>query len=118
MHWDGGNLKADVQLSYYWNNVNNGIRWLPDEQGLSRPLNIEVITARGVESDIALGFRHAQFSGVLKSGVYQVIAHMDKERYNGDSALKSNFVTLRNGSLNTIYISDIKHCSSCYPILM
>ncbi|MBU94700.1 MAG: hypothetical protein CL669_03805 [Balneola sp.] len=87
LHWDGGNLKADVQLSYYWNNVNNGIRWLPDEQGLSRPLNIEVITARGVESDIALGFHHAQFSGVLKSGVYQVIAHMDKERYNGDSAL-------------------------------
>lgn len=87
LRWDGGNIKADVQLSYYWNNVNNGIRWLPDEQGLSRPLNIEVITSRGVESDIALGFHHAQFSGVLKSGVYQVIAHMDKERYNGDSAL-------------------------------
>ena len=87
LRWDGGNIKADVQLSYYWNNVNNGIRWLPDEQGLSRPLNIEVITARGVESDIVLGFRHAHFSGVLKSGVYQVIAHMDKERYNGDSAL-------------------------------
>lgn len=87
LRWDGGNLSADVQLSYYWNNVNNGIRWLPDEQGLSRPLNIEVITSRGVESDIALGFHHAQFSGVLKSGVYQVIAHMDKERYNGDSAL-------------------------------
>lgn len=87
LRWDGGNLSADVQLSYYWNNVNNGIRWLPDEQGLSRPLNIEVITSRGVESDIALGFHHAQFSGVLKSGAYQVIAHMDKERYNGDSAL-------------------------------
>ena len=84
--WDGGQLRADVQLSYYWNTVNNGIRWLPDNQGLSRPLNIEAITSRGVESDIALAFQHAQFSGVIKSGIYQVIAYMDQERYSGDPA--------------------------------
>tara|TARA_B100000989_G_scaffold287572_1_gene257326 strand:- start:9292 stop:11538 length:2247 start_codon:yes stop_codon:yes gene_type:complete len=87
LHWDGGKLRTDVQLSYYWNTVNNGIRWLPDEQGLSKPLNIEAITARGGELDIALAFHHAQFSGVVKSGAYQVIAHMDKERYKGDPAL-------------------------------
>ncbi len=87
LHWDGGKLRADVQLSYYWNTVNNGIRWLPDEQGLSKPLNLEAITARGGESDIALAFHHAQFSGVVKSGVYQVIAYIDKERYKGDPAL-------------------------------
>ena len=87
LEWEGGQLRVDVQLSYYWNTVNNGIRWLPDNQGLSRPLNIEGITARGAESDIALAFQYAQFSGVIKSGLYQVIAHMDRERYSGDPAL-------------------------------
>jgi outer membrane cobalamin receptor len=87
LRWNGGMIRADVQMSYYWNKVNNGIRWLPDEQGLSRPGNIEAITAHGLESDIALAFQHAQFSGLVKSGVYQVIARMEKERYEDDPAL-------------------------------
>lgn len=87
LRWNAGKIRTDVQLSYYWNKVNNGIRWLPDEQGRSRPGNIEAITARGFESDIALAFQHARLSGMVKSGVYQVIAHMDKERYEDDPAL-------------------------------
>ena len=87
LRWNGGMIRTDIQMSYYWNKVNNGIRWLPDEQGLSRPRNIEAITAQGLESDIALAFQHARFSGLVKSGVYQVIARMEKERYEDDPAL-------------------------------
>ncbi len=87
LRWNGGMIRTDVQMSYYWNKVNNGIRWLPDEQGLSRPGNIEAITAQGLESDIAVAFQHARLSGLVKSGVYQVIARMSKERFEDDPAL-------------------------------
>lgn len=80
--WD-----LNAHLGYYYNHINDGIRWLPDDQGQSRPSNIESLTSQGVEWSLDVEATFGQWSWLLRSGVYQTMASIDKARYPNDPAL-------------------------------
>ncbi len=55
--WSG--LKFNTSLTVYHNHVNNWIQWTPDVLGDWRPMNINEVVAKGVESELGLSLRLA-----------------------------------------------------------
>ena len=80
--WD-----VNTHLGYYFNHVNEGIRWVPNGQGHSSPVNIESLQSEGLEWNLDLAVGFGEWSWLMKSGIYQTKAHIDEPRYENDPAL-------------------------------
>ena len=77
--WD-----VNTHLGYYFNHVNEGIRWLPNGQGHSSPVNIESLQSEGLEwnLDLAVGaelFQHSH-GPQRPSGVGEFVIDRDTGR--------------------------------------
>lgn len=78
-------LTGDVTV--YQGRVEDGIRWLPGDDGRSRPANLEETEMSGVEITGAYSIKLQQFNWLLKANAIHNLAAFTEPRYEGDPAV-------------------------------
>ena len=86
----GGTLVAGITL--FRHDFDNGIRWIPGEDGMFAPENVEDIRSQGIE----LSIRAAQTLGFLRLDVLYLLTRTDasvrQERFPGDGSVGRQMV--------------------------
>lgn len=82
-----GFLQQLIEIALYRAYINDGIRWLPAQSGLSRPLNIDELNLRGFELSTEHQIKTAEWSFLLKTTLTQSLASISKSRFAGDAAV-------------------------------
>ena len=80
-------LDVVTDFTVYQGRVEDGIRWLPGDDGQSRPLNLEETEMSGFELSGEYTIRRDNFYWLMKANVNHNLAAFTEARYEGDPAV-------------------------------
>ncbi|GAB5408147.1 MAG: TonB-dependent receptor [Balneolaceae bacterium] len=75
-----------IELIGYKGLIKDGIRWLPDNNGQSRPENLEEVGVSGFEIKNKLTFQYDQLQLEINSILLHSVASLQEARFDGDRA--------------------------------
>ncbi|MCW9708058.1 TonB-dependent receptor plug domain-containing protein [Fodinibius salsisoli] len=79
---------STVTLTSFYNRVNEGLRWTPNETGNYVPENVDQVTSKGLETSLTNRFTVGrQWNLVLEQSANYVHAQITEPRFDGDEAL-------------------------------
>jgi iron complex outermembrane receptor protein len=79
---------STVTLTSFYNRVNEGLRWTPNETGNYVPENVDQVTSKGLETSLTNRFAVGRkWSLVLQQSANYVHAQITEPRFQGDKAL-------------------------------
>lgn len=81
-----GTFNFNQQLSLFFIQMSDGIKWLPDSNGDFRAQNIEEITSRGLEWSGEISTRLGKWNLSSNHGVSYTRAFFSEKRFGGDQA--------------------------------
>ncbi len=80
-------IQNSMELTYYDGRVEDGIRWLPGNDGRSRPQNLEELRLWGFEVRENLTVKLVDFRFNLQAMLMHSLAELTEPRFEGDQAI-------------------------------
>tara|TARA_Y100001935_G_scaffold238369_1_gene224764 strand:- start:107711 stop:109831 length:2121 start_codon:yes stop_codon:yes gene_type:complete len=83
----GTDLSAETEFTFYADKVHDGIRWLPGNDGRSRPENIEQLSLQGFEFKEQARAKLGDLKLAATWIIQHTLAEISEERFDGDAAV-------------------------------
>ncbi|MEX0720243.1 MAG: TonB-dependent receptor [Balneolaceae bacterium] len=87
VHEKTGAVSFSQQLSFFYINMDEGIKWLPNSSGRFQAQNIQEITSRGMEWSGGISTQIANWQFGSDHSVAYTRAFISEERFSGDAAV-------------------------------